>query len=102
MRRTTMSKPSWTSPSDEVFLTNAPDDDFKYDNNVEAFLVYYWSSYNKKWFAGWKSYARLWSALRYGMGLHKNKEAIYCVRNLKTGETVWRSWEDENKYRLDY
>jgi len=93
-----MAKPSWISGEDNVWLSEPP----SIRENVDvmpAFLVY--STYNNGsvWWTGWKTYNRLWTALRYGMSLGKHSSHQNYVRNLKTNEIVWRSWEDENPYR---
>ena len=97
-----MSKPSWGDTDNEVFLTDAPTKEFEDNDSHDAFLAYHCYSQTQKWYAGWKTYTTQWACIRYGTNLQKNKHAIYVVKNLKTNEIVWRSWKDENKYRLDF
>ena len=97
-----MAKPNWTPTDPDVFLTDAPNKDFEVNESNEAFLAYHCWSDTQKWYAGWKTYSTAWACIRYGTNLSRNKHAIYIVKNLKTNEIVWRSWKDENKYRLDY
>ena len=93
-----MSKPSWKQAKQNVFLTDAPPHSLEdMDNYRESFLCF--NGWGGMWNAGWKTYSSLWVALRYGMHLSKNKKERTFVKNLKTNEIVWRSWEDENPYR---
>ena len=92
-----MSKPSWTAPNKKVFLTDKPS--VPEDAVEETFVVYQTWDTGERWWCGWKNYSRLWSALRFGMMLNRNKDHMAYVKNTKTNEIVWRSWEDENPYR---
>lgn len=65
----------------------------------ESYTVYQTYNESKIWWCGWKNYSHLWTALRYGMWSGYNKNHISYVKNNKTHEIVWRSWEDENPYR---
>ena len=91
-----MSKPSWIK--EEVFLTDKPH--LPEHEVQESFVVYQSYSVNSQsWYVGWKNYSYLWSALRYGMYDGKSKTCVAYVKNSKTNEIVWRSWEDEHPYR---
>ena len=93
-----MTKPSWKDPNKDVWVTDPPSimpEDI--DAHIENFLCY--NGYGQRWNAGWKTYSTLWACLRYGMHLGKNKNFHTCIKNLKTNEIVWRSWEDANPYR---
>jgi len=93
-----MSKPSWNDPKQNAFLTDAPQHSPE-DMNThrESFLCF--NGWGGTWNAGWKTYDKLWVALRYGMNLGENKNERIFVKNLKTNEIVWKSWEDVNPYR---
>ena len=47
-----------------------------------------------------KPTAKLWTCQRYGMFLGTNSNHKNFIKNIKTNEIVWRSWEDENPYRM--
>ena len=94
-----MSKPSWTTKQKDVYLSDTPKKLPTRDDFNEAFLVYHTYGEGRKWWTGWKTYSHLWTALRYGVYLGRNKDNKQFVRNLKTNEIVWRSWEDENPYQ---
>ena len=91
-----MPKPNW-SDAHKVFLSDKPT--LSTEVVDESFTVYAGWASSKVWWAGWKNYSKLWSALRYGMGYGYNKNQLSYVKNNKTNEIVWRSWEDENPYR---
>lgn len=93
-----MAKPSWKSPNKkDVFLTDRPTlNELKVD---ESYTVYQSYGGGRLFWCGWKNYARLWCALRYGMNRGYNKTNVAYVKNNQTNEIVWRSWVDENPYR---
>ena len=92
-----MPKPEWTQEKKEVFLTNKPTTPMT--SEEECYTVYQSWDTGHIWWCGWKNYSRLWSALRFGMVRGYNKTHQAYVKNTKTNEIVWRSWEDENPYR---
>ena len=95
-----MPKPNWGKPDKEVWLSDPPSSLPRRENEQEIFYCY--TSYDgNRWWGGWKTYQHLWTCLRYGTFLRKNKECKQYIKNLTTNEIVWRSWEDENKYRHD-
>lgn len=96
-----MPKPNWSKSTRTFSLTKTPNPNTQ--TETDAFVVYsgYCSSPKKVTFhAGWKTYSHLWSALRYGSSRTRNDNYIQYVKNLKTGETVWRSWIDKNPYQF--
>tara|TARA_R110000824_G_scaffold395054_2_gene595334 strand:- start:2887 stop:3165 length:279 start_codon:yes stop_codon:yes gene_type:complete len=90
-----MPKPSWTKK--DFFVTDKPT--ASVEEVDESFTVYRTYATSEIWWTGWKNYSKLWSALRFGMGAGRNTDHIAYVKNNKTNEIVWRSWEDENPYR---
>ena len=92
-----MPKPDWTQPEKKGFLTDTPN--LPENAKEECFVVYQTWGQGQQWWCGWKNYARLWTALRFGMMINYNKDHMAYVMNTKTNEIVWRSWEDENPYR---
>jgi hypothetical protein len=95
-----MSKPSWAIP-DKKWLTDPPKIEPNDNTEQEVFMCYTGYGDGDHWWGGWKTYVRLWSCLRYGTNLNRNPDCKQYIKNLKTNEIVWRSWEDENKYRYD-
>jgi len=94
-----MSKPNWSKQKKKVWLSNPPNVLPSRDTEMDGFVSYNTYGEGKKWFAGWKTYTALWSCLRYGVFLSRNSDYKTFVKNIKTNEIVWRSWEDENPYR---
>lgn len=94
-----MPKPNWGQSPKDVWLSNPPNILPTMDTEVDSFVAY--STYGKgeQWWSGWKTYTKLWSCLRYGVFLNRNNDYKTFVKNIKTNEIVWRSWEDENPYR---
>ena len=101
-----MAKPDWNS-NNEAWFSDPPCNPMDKMTTIDTFVVCTTHRYGdassnpiiSKWYVGWKTYNQLWSALRYGMYLGKNKHSIQIVKNIATDEIVWRSWEDENPYR---
>ena len=93
-----MAKPNWSK--EPFFVTGKPTTSLeKVDESYTVYRSYTTGSNSEIWWAGWKNYSQLWSALRYGMWSGYNKDHIAYVKNNQTNEIVWRSWEDENPYR---
>jgi hypothetical protein len=84
----------------DYFTSDKPPIPVSTKMEYDGFVVYATYGSGQKWWTGWKTYSHLWSALRYGMFLGKNKDTINYVKNIRSGEIVWRSWEDENPYRI--
>lgn len=96
-----MSKPNWSKLVRLGWLTEAPSIAPTQETEVEGFVCYSTYGGGNQWWAGLKTYSYLWSCLRYGMFLGKNPNHKNFIKNIKTNEIVWRSWEDENPYRSD-
>jgi len=94
-----MAKPKWNKSLKKVWLTNPPSVLPTMDTEADSFVSYSTYGEGKQWWSGWKTYTKLWSCLRYGVWLNQNSDHKSFVKNIKTNEIVWRSWEDENPYR---
>jgi len=93
-----MAKPNWSKSVKSVYLTDAPKALPTVENEKDSFVCY--STFGEDWWSGWKTYSKLWTCLRYGMFLGQNSNQKTFIKNIRTNEIVWRSWEDENPYRM--
>ena len=95
-----MAKPNWSKTVTKGWLTQAPSILPTQETEVDGFVCYSTYGEGKQWYAGWKTYSKLWTCQRYGMFLGTNSNHKNFIKNIKTNEIVWRSWEDENPYRI--
>jgi len=95
-----MSKPKWSKTTKSAWLSAPPKILPTNETEEDGFVCYSTYGEGRRWYAGWKTYTKLWSCQRYGMYLMPNSEHKNFIKNIKTNEIVWRSWEDENPYRI--
>lgn len=95
-----MAKPNWSKTTKSVWLSAPPKILPTNETEEDGFVCYSTYGEGRQWYAGWKTYTKLWSCQRYGMYLMPNSEHKNFIKNIKTNEIVWRSWEDENPYRI--
>ena len=95
-----MSKPNWSKTTKSVWLSEPPKILPNQETEEDGFVCYATYGEGRQWYAGWKTYSKLWTCLRYGMYLMPNSQHKNFIKNIKTNEIVWRSWEDENPYRI--
>ena len=90
--------PKFPPPVKPVGLTEKPN--CKETDIDESFVIYRcWGNQDaERFYAYYKIYFAFWSALRYGVGNWQNTRQY--IKNMGTNEIVWRSWEDENPYRV--
>jgi hypothetical protein len=94
-----MAKPNWsTSVVKSAWLTDPPKVLPTVESEKDGFVCY--STFGEEWWCGWKTYSKLWTCQRYGMFLGHNSNQKTFIKNIRTNEIVWRSWEDENPYRM--
>ena len=95
-----MSKPNWSKTTKSVWLSEPPKILPTRESEADGFVCYSTYGEGKQWYVGWKTYSKLWTCQRYGMFLGQNSNHMNFIKNLRTNEIVWRSWEDENPYRI--
>ena len=62
----------------------------------EGFLIFAEWGVGYKWVPMMRAYSALWTALKYGCPYYN---IAHYILDLSKNKIVWKSWEDENKYR---